>query len=51
MCLCIGSPAGRAPGALPGSFEAKLQQAMRAVAEYGEDMYVHASMCVFEAIL
>ena len=30
-----GSPTGRAPGALPGSFEAKLQQAMRAIAEYG----------------
>lgn len=32
----IGSPTSRAPGALPGSFEAKLQQAMRAIAEYGK---------------
>ena len=32
-----GTPTGRAPGALPGSFEAKLHQAMRALAEYGMD--------------
>ena len=39
-----GSPTGRAPGALPGSFEAKLHQAMRAIAEYG--MSPIRSVCI-----